>query len=363
MRTLTSKLAFYLSVCCITVLGINNSVSAMSTDSVGTKSNSFVQKDTVVTKNNNNSKDTSSFINKKSTDSSYVDNKTQSSKDSVNKNSSNNSNSSSSKDSSSNSIGKNDIFKQLDSLNNQKLYTEKIKDYLLNIKPVRQDSINILDKQIAVINSSIDSLKSKIKLCCSNPVDTNYWENKTVKDSVSTKNNEIVLYWTSTDTNKIYKVQIATDSLFKNIIYSNDSVKTNHIVISADKFSNGTTIDSSATKNKRVASTNSTYWRVGNVTGAYTVWTSANQLTTGRLTGISEDNVTSISISPNPVEEQFSLNGLSNVESVKIYSTNGNLVKNYASQDLYNVGGLQSGLYLLEVTTSKSTLRSKIAIK
>lgn len=67
---------------------------------------------------------------------------------------------------------------------------------------------------------------------------------------------------------------------------------------------------------------------------------------------IQENEILSFSITPNPASSNFTLAGLnSDVESVVIYSLNGNKFSILEYRDSYDVSNLAAGLYFISVTT------------
>lgn len=70
------------------------------------------------------------------------------------------------------------------------------------------------------------------------------------------------------------------------------------------------------------------------------------------------------SLSPNPVKNKFTLNGVSNVKSVEVYDVSGKLVKQFAGESLsknsFDISRLKTGTYLVKIKTDKDNLTKKI---
>jgi hypothetical protein len=63
-----------------------------------------------------------------------------------------------------------------------------------------------------------------------------------------------------------------------------------------------------------------------------------------------EENSTSITISPNPISNDFSISGISNIVSLSLKDLSGKLIKAYDVQDKnYSISYITSGVYFLEV--------------
>ncbi|MCD9855105.1 M12 family metallo-peptidase [Epilithonimonas sp. JDS] len=70
------------------------------------------------------------------------------------------------------------------------------------------------------------------------------------------------------------------------------------------------------------------------------------------------------SLSPNPVKNQFVLNGIAKVVSVKVLDLSGKLVKEFDKasvlENIYDVSKLKSGNYLIMIKTDKDTFSKKL---
>lgn len=71
-----------------------------------------------------------------------------------------------------------------------------------------------------------------------------------------------------------------------------------------------------------------------------------------------------ISISPNPVKNDFKIDGLNRIESVTVYDISGKLIRefdeNSVSKNSYDVAKLKSGNYVIMIKTDKETLSKKL---
>ena len=67
-----------------------------------------------------------------------------------------------------------------------------------------------------------------------------------------------------------------------------------------------------------------------------------------------------IEIYPNPVEEEFHISSVSEIEFIKVFSASGNLLKTNSSPDgkeaSVNTSALESGIYFLKVGTKKGVV-------
>ncbi|MPT30614.1 MAG: T9SS type A sorting domain-containing protein [Chryseobacterium sp.] len=71
-----------------------------------------------------------------------------------------------------------------------------------------------------------------------------------------------------------------------------------------------------------------------------------------------------ISLSPNPVKNQFVLNNVGKIVSVKVFDTSGKLIKDFdmtsISKNMFDVSKLKTGSYVVMVKTDKETISKKI---
>ncbi|MEE9350438.1 MAG: T9SS type A sorting domain-containing protein, partial [Flavobacteriaceae bacterium] len=67
---------------------------------------------------------------------------------------------------------------------------------------------------------------------------------------------------------------------------------------------------------------------------------------------INEFGKLSFSVYPNPANTHFSLQGNFKIKNIELFSVLGNLVKRFEfTQDKYAIDSLESGLYLVKITT------------
>lgn len=71
----------------------------------------------------------------------------------------------------------------------------------------------------------------------------------------------------------------------------------------------------------------------------------------------------SISIYPNPAKEYFEISNDVEVNSVEVYSIQGQLLKTYASQSYYDVSELTSGMYLIKIKTAQSVISKTLLVE
>ena len=72
-----------------------------------------------------------------------------------------------------------------------------------------------------------------------------------------------------------------------------------------------------------------------------------------------ETQETSVKVYPNPATNSFKIDSNNNVESVKLYSVTGQLLKSFSEEVNYNISDLATGIYLANVKTElgSKTLR------
>ncbi len=67
-------------------------------------------------------------------------------------------------------------------------------------------------------------------------------------------------------------------------------------------------------------------------------------------------------IYPNPVTDKFQVSGLADIKTVELVDINGRVVKSYTSADAYPVADLNSGAYIVRITTSDKVYQQKLYI-
>ncbi len=70
-----------------------------------------------------------------------------------------------------------------------------------------------------------------------------------------------------------------------------------------------------------------------------------------------------LTIYPNPVKENFSINSGHKIENIYIYDVFGKLIKVYEKQENYSVSNLTTGVYLIHVKSKKGILISKLIVE
>jgi len=80
---------------------------------------------------------------------------------------------------------------------------------------------------------------------------------------------------------------------------------------------------------------------------------------------IEEINASSLSIVPNPVKEEFTLNAEENVDDVTIYAIDGSIVLQvrHPSSNVYTIQDVHPGFYVVQITLSNGTTQQKSIIK
>lgn len=72
----------------------------------------------------------------------------------------------------------------------------------------------------------------------------------------------------------------------------------------------------------------------------------------------------SISISPNPVKNQFKIDGQQKIENVKVFDQSGKLVREFnsdsVSRNSFDVSRLKTGTYIVTIKSSKETVSKKL---
>lgn len=71
-----------------------------------------------------------------------------------------------------------------------------------------------------------------------------------------------------------------------------------------------------------------------------------------------------VSILPNPVKNQFKIEGKLNIENVTVYDASGKLIRQYdadsVSKNIYDVSKLKTGTYVITIKTDKETISKKL---
>jgi len=75
-------------------------------------------------------------------------------------------------------------------------------------------------------------------------------------------------------------------------------------------------------------------------------------------------NQKSISISPNPVKNQFKINGIQKIENVKVFDQSGKLIREFDSDSIarnsFDISKLKTGTYIVTIKSVKETVSKKL---
>lgn len=89
-------------------------------------------------------------------------------------------------------------------------------------------------------------------------------------------------------------------------------------------------------------------------------------VTDGETSGLEDNNLTKITISPNPVDTTFSLSGNSQIDNIEVYNMLGQLMLKKtvnASQSIIDISNLSVGAYIVHATAQNKTTILKILKK
>ena len=79
------------------------------------------------------------------------------------------------------------------------------------------------------------------------------------------------------------------------------------------------------------------------------------------FTGIDEQNVITVLVSPNPITNSFSVSGIEQIVSLTLKDLNGKSIKTFDVQDKnYSMSNVTSGVYFLEVRDEKRSYIVKV---
>lgn len=79
------------------------------------------------------------------------------------------------------------------------------------------------------------------------------------------------------------------------------------------------------------------------------------------FTGIDEQNVITVLVSPNPITNSFSVSGIEQIVSLTLKDLNGKSIKTFDVQDKnYSMSNVTSGVYFLEVRDEKRSYLMKL---
>ena len=90
--------------------------------------------------------------------------------------------------------------------------------------------------------------------------------------------------------------------------------------------------------------------------------TENKSVTVDLATGINEINENSLSMFPNPVTNELTINNISKNSTISIYDLNGRLIINKISKseiEKIDVSNLTNGIYLIKVSDKKAIITSK----
>lgn len=69
-----------------------------------------------------------------------------------------------------------------------------------------------------------------------------------------------------------------------------------------------------------------------------------------------------INVYPNPTKNYFELSSIVNIENIEVYSLQGQLVKSFALQKLYNVSDLNKGIYIIKIIAKEGVVNKTLVI-
>lgn len=79
------------------------------------------------------------------------------------------------------------------------------------------------------------------------------------------------------------------------------------------------------------------------------------------IVSVSENNTDQVQVYPNPVINEFTIDGLSGNEKIQIFDLYGELINSYKSPlDRYNISNLPNGIYFIKVDNSVSVKTFKV---
>ncbi len=78
---------------------------------------------------------------------------------------------------------------------------------------------------------------------------------------------------------------------------------------------------------------------------------------------ISDEESIKFAVYPNPVETNFSIESTKTIDQLTIYNLQGHRVKRYKSQNQYDISDLSSGIYFINIKTSKGETTKKLIKK
>ena len=83
----------------------------------------------------------------------------------------------------------------------------------------------------------------------------------------------------------------------------------------------------------------------------------------GATLGVSDQDIMSISIYPNPATDLISISGVDNIKSIKVYSILGSLEKEVFNTNQIDISELSSGIHLIKVDNGTGTVFTEKIIK
>lgn len=75
------------------------------------------------------------------------------------------------------------------------------------------------------------------------------------------------------------------------------------------------------------------------------------------------NSLAQIKLYPNPAKDSFNISGFDQVNTVKVYSLQGRLEKEFVNQNQYNVSDLSKGLHIVVIQNNKQSFIEKIVIE
>jgi len=83
----------------------------------------------------------------------------------------------------------------------------------------------------------------------------------------------------------------------------------------------------------------------------------------GTLLSNHDQNLTQVSLYPNPSNTYFKINGLENISSVKVYSMIGALEKEFLNQNQYDVSDLSKGVHIIVIQNGNQSFVERILVQ
>ncbi len=247
---------------------------------------------------------------------------------------------------------------------------EKMKaDLFVKLELVYQTT-PIDEYEVKTIKQQIEEINNKIAYYHNQNVDSSYYTTD-VKQSDSTYwyqnyaeieylNQQMFIDWTTNYTNvKEYCVQVSGDSAFNSIKFEECGLTESNYVIDYSELLKDSVVYTNKAA-KMDVSDSQLYYRIGAKTENGTVWSSAEPINMSKVAATEESSMVSTSIFPNPAQDMINIESAEKINHVEIINQNGETVKDFNSQNVYNVSDLESGMYIVKITTATNTFTTRI---